>query len=175
MLGTHFSSLTFRVHFVLPIPCGIGQRLVSFTTSADSQPSPGPTALPTASSPSAQLPALLRQLCLHCRHLTDHRKGWHGGGCNSGAGRCRGRCGAGCKQCRLWGGTDRRRTRARESRAGVVVYVRPAAVCTATLTSFWPPFLTRFPARFIGLSVCGSRSQANDHSERTVRRCARPA
>ena len=29
--------------------------------------------------------------------------------------------------------------------------------------------------RFIGLSVCGSRSQAKDHSERTVRRCARPA
>ena len=27
----------------------------------------------------------------------------------------------------------------------------------------------------IGLSVCGSRSQAKDHSERTVRRCARPA
>ena len=30
-------------------------------------------------------------------------------------------------------------------------------------------------SRFIGLSVCGSRSQAKDHSERTVRRCARPA
>ena len=29
--------------------------------------------------------------------------------------------------------------------------------------------------RFIDLSVCGSRSQAKDHSERTVRRCARPA
>ena len=29
--------------------------------------------------------------------------------------------------------------------------------------------------RFIGLSVCGSRSQAKDHGERTVRRCARPA
>ena len=33
----------------------------------------------------------------------------------------------------------------------------------------------RAAARFIGLSVCGSRSQAKDHSERTVRRCARPA
>ena len=29
--------------------------------------------------------------------------------------------------------------------------------------------------RFIGLSVFGSRSQAKDHSERTVRRCARLA
>ena len=30
------------------------------------------------------------------------------------------------------------------------------------------------PAK-IGLSVCSSRSQAKDHGDRTVRRCARPA